>query len=76
MKTLMRDRRAGMMHSLIYYGFLVLFPRHSDPQRSIICCRWGSSSSMVVSTRVTQRSSTSQLSRFSAVLAWLSSVGT
>ncbi len=25
MKTLMRDRRAGLMHSLIYYGFLVLF---------------------------------------------------
>ena len=25
MKTLMRDRRAGVMHSLIYYGFLVLF---------------------------------------------------
>jgi len=25
MKTLMRDRRAGMMHALIYYGFIVLF---------------------------------------------------
>ena len=25
MKTLMRDPRAGVMHSLIYYGFLVLF---------------------------------------------------
>lgn len=25
MKTLMRDRRAGVMHSLIYYGFIVLF---------------------------------------------------
>ena len=25
MKTLMRDPRAGMMHSLIYYGFIVLF---------------------------------------------------
>lgn len=25
MKTVMRDRRAGVMHSLIYYGFLVLF---------------------------------------------------
>lgn len=25
MKTLMRDRRAGVMHSMIYYGFLVLF---------------------------------------------------
>ena len=25
MKTLMRDRRAGLMHSLIYYGFIVLF---------------------------------------------------
>jgi Fe-S oxidoreductase len=25
MKTLMRDRRAGLMHSMIYYGFLVLF---------------------------------------------------
>jgi len=25
MKTVMRDRRAGLMHSLIYYGFLVLF---------------------------------------------------
>jgi Fe-S oxidoreductase/nitrate reductase gamma subunit len=25
MRTLMRDRRAGVMHSLIYYGFLVLF---------------------------------------------------
>ena len=25
MRTLMRDRRAGVMHSLIYYGFLILF---------------------------------------------------
>ncbi len=25
MKTLMRDPRAGVMHSMIYYGFLVLF---------------------------------------------------
>ncbi|MDP9493611.1 MAG: (Fe-S)-binding protein [Actinomycetota bacterium] len=25
MKTLMRDPRAGVMHSLIYYGFIVLF---------------------------------------------------
>lgn len=25
MKTLMRDRRSGIMHSLIYYGFVVLF---------------------------------------------------
>lgn len=25
MKTLMRDKRAGVMHSLVYYGFLVLF---------------------------------------------------
>ena len=25
MKTLMRDKRAGVMHSLMYYGFLVLF---------------------------------------------------
>jgi Fe-S oxidoreductase len=25
MKTLMRDPRAGLMHSMIYYGFLVLF---------------------------------------------------
>ena len=25
MKTLMRDRRAGVMHSLIYYGFIILF---------------------------------------------------
>lgn len=25
MSTLMRDRRAGVMHSLIYYGFIVLF---------------------------------------------------
>ncbi|MGB7860312.1 MAG: hypothetical protein WBM90_07430, partial [Acidimicrobiia bacterium] len=25
MRTLMRDRRAGVMHSLIYYGFIVLF---------------------------------------------------
>ncbi len=25
MKTLMRDRQAGLMHSAIYYGFLVLF---------------------------------------------------
>ena len=25
MKTLMRDRAAGVMHSMVYYGFLVLF---------------------------------------------------
>ncbi len=25
MKTLMRDRRAGLMHSMVYYGFIVLF---------------------------------------------------
>lgn len=25
MKTVMRDRRAGVMHALIYYGFVVLF---------------------------------------------------
>lgn len=25
MRTLMRDRRSGVMHSLIYYGFIVLF---------------------------------------------------
>ena len=25
MKTLLRDRQAGLMHSMIYYGFLVLF---------------------------------------------------
>ena len=25
MKTLMRDRAAGLMHSMVYYGFLVLF---------------------------------------------------
>lgn len=25
MKTLMRDRRAGVMHSMIYFGFIVLF---------------------------------------------------
>ena len=25
MKTLMRDRQAGLMHSMVYYGFLVLF---------------------------------------------------
>ncbi|HEX2155297.1 MAG TPA: heterodisulfide reductase-related iron-sulfur binding cluster [Acidimicrobiia bacterium] len=25
MKTLMRDRSAGLMHSMVYYGFLVLF---------------------------------------------------
>lgn len=25
MSTLMRDRRAGLMHSMIYYGFIVLF---------------------------------------------------
>ena len=25
MKTLMRDRTAGLMHSMVYYGFLVLF---------------------------------------------------
>lgn len=25
MKTLMRDRRSGVMHALVYYGFIVLF---------------------------------------------------
>ncbi|MFP5330967.1 MAG: heterodisulfide reductase-related iron-sulfur binding cluster [Acidimicrobiia bacterium] len=25
MKTLMRDRQAGLMHSMVYYGFIVLF---------------------------------------------------
>jgi len=25
MKTLMRDRQAGLMHSMVYYGFVVLF---------------------------------------------------
>jgi Fe-S oxidoreductase len=25
MKTLMRDRRSGVMHSMVYYGFIVLF---------------------------------------------------
>jgi hypothetical protein len=25
MKTLMRDPRAGMMHAMVYYGFIVLF---------------------------------------------------
>jgi Fe-S oxidoreductase/nitrate reductase gamma subunit len=25
MKTLLRDRQAGLMHSMVYYGFLVLF---------------------------------------------------
>ncbi len=31
MKTLLRDPAAGIMHSLIYFSFLILLGRHHHP---------------------------------------------
>ena len=57
MRTLMRDPNAGLMHSAIYYGFIVLF-LGTVTSRSITCCPTTSSSSTAPSTRATRSCST------------------
>ena len=58
MQTLLRDPAAGVMHSLIYFPFLILFAVTTVLTRSTTCCRAAPSSSTARSTRPTRWSAT------------------
>ena len=70
MQTLLRDPAAGIMHSLIYFSFLILLARHHGPRGRTTSSRSRSSSSTATCTGATPPSATPPASCCSAGVLW------